>query len=368
MFPPGDFIKEELEERGWSQKDLGEIMGRSPKEISDLVLGKRPVSPEIARELSAAFGTSAEVWMGLETSYQLWRHSGVDEAIGQRAALYAFAPITEMIRRHWIEASENVAVLSRRVEQHFEVDSIDQPPSLEYATRKGTDDTSASHLAWLYRAKHIARAVPAERFSRRSFSGGLSALRRLLLSAPEIRHVPRILAEAGIRFVVVEHLPSTRIDGAVLWLDGNSPVIALSLRYDRIDHFWFTLSHELGHIELGHVKPGGSGRLDVDMFANALASSENSAETDADLFAADFLVEQDALEDFIIRTRPLYRKDKVMGFSMLQGVHPGIVVGQLQHREEVPWSSFRPMLEKIRHFVTQSALTDGWGQVPPAMG
>lgn len=72
-FPPGDFIKEELEARGWSQAKLADIIGCPPKEIGDLVSGKRSVSAEIAKELGAALGTSAEYWMNLESSYRLWR-------------------------------------------------------------------------------------------------------------------------------------------------------------------------------------------------------------------------------------------------------------------------------------------------------
>ena len=55
----------------------------------------------------------------------------------------------------------------------------------------------------------------------------------------KLGHAPRILAEAGIRFTIVESLSTAKIDGACLWLDDQAPVIATSFRYDRIDNFWF---------------------------------------------------------------------------------------------------------------------------------
>ena len=85
LFPPGDFIKEELEARGWTQADLAEIMGRSPNDIVNLVSGKRSISPQIAKELAAAFGTSAEIWINLESSYRLWAADAPADAIKRRA-------------------------------------------------------------------------------------------------------------------------------------------------------------------------------------------------------------------------------------------------------------------------------------------
>ena len=57
VFPPGEFIKEEIEARGWSQVEFAEIIGRPPRLISELIGAKRAVTPETAKGLAAAFGT-----------------------------------------------------------------------------------------------------------------------------------------------------------------------------------------------------------------------------------------------------------------------------------------------------------------------
>ena len=80
-FPPGEFIKEELDARGWTQDDFAEILGRQRSVVSAIVNGKRTLSPEIAKDLGAAFGTSAQLWMNLETAYRLFVESHVDEAV-----------------------------------------------------------------------------------------------------------------------------------------------------------------------------------------------------------------------------------------------------------------------------------------------
>jgi HTH-type transcriptional regulator / antitoxin HigA len=362
VFMPGEFIKEELEAREWSQVELAEIIGRQPSVVTELILGKRVISPEIAKALGDAFGTSAQYWMNIESVYQLWHISSTDTVIARRAKLYSIAPIKEITKRHWIEPSENIEVLESRVKQFFGIDSLDSTIQLSHAARKGRQEiSSASQNAWLFRAKQLARGVCVKSFSDRSFNEAIKQLKCLRQDVQEIRHVPRILADNGIRLLILEHLPQTRIDGVTFWLNSKSPVIALSLRYDRIDAFWFTLAHELGHVK---AKDGLTNTviIDTEIGDNEYQNQTSDAERNADLFATEFLVDQKSLDDFILRMRPLYGKQKIIRFANRIGVHPGIVIGQLQYRHEIPWKSFRPLLEKIRNIIIPSTLTDGWGQ------
>lgn len=367
VFPPGDFIREELDARDWTQSELAEIMGRSPKEISDLVSGKRAVSPEIAVELEAALGPSAAYWLSLESSYRLWRHDSTDDSIARRARLRSLVPVQEMVRRHWIEESESVDVTEESVRRFLEISDLGQAPVLRHAARRSTVETTPAQLVWLYRARQLARTTQVKSYSPTAFAHALGELRGLVLSVPEVRHVPRILANAGVRFVVIEQFPKTKVDGAVFWLDQASPVVALSLRYDRVDYFWHTLIHELGHVRRKDASTPSEYVLDVDIVGQEITPDDDDAEREADAFATEFLVRQSELDSFITRVDPLYGKQKILSFAARLGVHPGIVVGQLQFRKKIPYSQFRPMLEKVRHIVTQSALTDGWGQHPPIL-
>lgn len=75
IFAPGDYIREEIEARGWTQLDLAEMLGRAPQAVSEIISGKRSITPDMATGLGDAFGTSAQVWLNLESSYQLSRVS-----------------------------------------------------------------------------------------------------------------------------------------------------------------------------------------------------------------------------------------------------------------------------------------------------
>jgi HTH-type transcriptional regulator/antitoxin HigA len=166
------------------------------------------------------------------------------------------------------------------------------------------------------------------------------------------------LAAHGIRFVIVEPLFGSKVDGMAMWLSPGAPAIGMSLRYDRIDSFWHTLCHELSHIANGDEAP-----LDTDLTdqMEGVTTVNAAMEHRADEEAADMLVPSHELNSFIRRVGPLYSKDRIVRFANRIRMHPGIIVGQLQHRQEIGYSANREMLFKIREFVTSAALTDGWG-------
>ena len=366
VFPPGEFIQEELEERGWTQSDLAEIMGRDAGLVSSLVTGKRSITPETARDLGSAFGTGGDFWLRLEAAFQYSRVER-DDAVSRRAKLYAKAPIQHMIRRGWLKASSDVGQLEEQYKRFFCVSSVDEEPQLAHAARKSSEYGSVTNeqLAWLFRARHLAQLIDCSvPFSGGSVKQVLDRLRPLLPSVEEIRSVPKILREAGIRFLVLENLPKTRIDGACFWLERNSPVVALSLRFDRVDWFWHTLLHELDHVKkrAGLKLP----IIDSEMDQSRSDDTRPEQEKSADNAAASFLVPQDQLSDFIVRIKPFYSKTKIRGFAIRLGIHPGLVVGQLQYRDEISYAHDREILEAVREIITRTALTDGWGDAVPA--
>ena len=369
-FTPGEFLRDELEARGWTQGDLAEILGLSLRLVNEVIAGKRAITPETAKRLGEAFGTGAQFWMNLETAHQLSRTRVDQSAISRRARLFGMAPIKEMIRRHWLEQSDNINVLEKQVLDFFAIKIIDEEPKwLPHAARKSTAyaQVTAAQRAWLSRARHLARATSAKPFRDSLVDEALNRLRPLAHDPEEARRIPRILAECGIRFLVIEPLQQTRIDGACFWLDARSPVVVLSVRYDRIDAFWHTLIHELAHVK-NRDATSNDWMLDVDLINDNRTAGEErpEAEKKADEFAVNYLVPPEALEDFITRIRPLYSKKKIIGFASTIGVHPGIVVGQLQFRKEITYAQNREMLVKVREFVVQSTLTDGWGNFPSA--
>jgi HTH-type transcriptional regulator / antitoxin HigA len=371
VFPPGEFIRDELEARGWEQRDLAEIMGRPERVVSEIIAGKRAITAETAQQLGEAFGTSAQVWLNLEAAYQLHRLGTPDDSVSRRARLYSAAPIKEMVRRGWVVESESVQVMESRVMRFFGVNSLDERPNFfAAAARKGTsyeEEFTPAQQAWLFRARQLAESLKPAKFDASSFGSDVSRLRPLLTNPDDVRQVPKVLASLGVRCVVVEHLPETRIDGACFWLDAKSPVVALSVRFDRIDSFWFTLMHELGHVSAGDGRDKAL-RPDIDLVVESDASNDSTKtpeEVAANRFASSFLVPPAEFEHFIRRVKPLFSKQKIEGFAAVQMIHPGLVVGQLQHRRLIPFANLRASLVKVRGMFLETVLYDGWGMTPP---
>ena len=364
VFAPGEFLLEELEERGWTQISLAKITGRHVSTINGIIKGKLALTPEIASEFASALGTSPQFWLNLENAYQLSKVSVEGETIKQRAKLFETAPIREMEKRGWIRVRESIKDTENELMRFFCVPSLANLPQLRVAARTSVQNGSeltAEQLAWCVRALQLAKSVPAKKYTHKAFDEGISLLRSLADFPENAKKVPKVLSEMGIRFVVVEHLPKSKIDGAALWLgdDWDKPVVALSLRYDRIDSFWHTLFHELSHI-----KNKDSYILDVDIAGSDRCITDevlSKIETRANHEAAEWLIPKEKMQSFISRTRPFYYTEKIIQFANLIKIHPGIIAGQLQYRKEIDWAANRLMLVKVRNILISGAMTDGWG-------
>jgi HTH-type transcriptional regulator/antitoxin HigA len=371
-FPPGEFIRDELDARGWTQADLAQIMGRPLRLVNELIAGKKQITPDTARGLAMAFGDDDPLyWMNLDSAYRLAKSEPADESVSRRSKLYSKFPVRELMKRNWIEPSDNLEVVEHRVCRFYQIENIDEQPKFAHSA-KATQDNASQYddrndlqWAWLYRAKELAEAAHSAPYSEAVLKRALAKLRTLLIAPEELRQVPTILAEAGVRFVIVEFLPGAKIDGAAFWLN-DTPVIALSIRFDRVNNFWFVLRHEIEHI----LNRDGLVTIDVEL-TERLQNSRDALppeELRANEAAAEFLVPKSELDSFIIRVRPLYSEQRILLFAKRIGVHPGLVVGQLQYRNEVPYTHFHKHLVKVREIVTQTALTDGWGTVPRIPG
>jgi len=339
--PPGRIIRRELDVRGWTQKDLAHIMDRPEQTISQIVNAKKRVTPETALQLAAAFGTSAELWMKLEANYEL--HEARDDQgnseIKRKSRLYSLVPLTEICKRGWIRCWKSFEKLEQEVCDFLEIPTLDDVPRLAVSFRQSDigDPEVAAEMAWVKRVEHLARRQTVGDFDRGRLEAALPELVGYAAAARDVRRVPPFLHDQGVHFVIVPHLSKTYLDGAAFRLNGN-PVVAMSLRYDRIDNFWFTLLHELAHIVAGHE---GAYLDDLD------EAADTPEEVEANRLARDWLIDPEALEAFVADTDPYFSREKVAAFARHAARHPGIVVGRLQHEEVIPWSHLRSFLVEV---------------------
>lgn len=373
--PPGELIREELRRRGWTQRDLAIVLDQPISRINQIIQGKQSLTPEVAVSLAAAFGISARDWITREFSYRcsltLLEIDRLQEdfdarkssELQKRRQLFETAPVKELQKRGWIRPTDDPSAIEKDLAALLEVSSLDEKSPIRADMRKsGAEiELSSSQRAWCCRVRQIAKSLLVNEYKPERMENCKRELRRIAAYSQEVRKVPTILAGFGIKFVIVEPLAACKIDGMATWI-GESPVIGLSLRYDRIDNFWHTLCHELSHIMHRDAFSADVFEVsDSDLAENMETVGTSELERRADSEAAGALIPPEELNSFIRRVSPLYSKDRINQFANKIKIHPGIIVGQLQRKGELGWSACRDMLVKVRHSITPVAVTDGWG-------
>lgn len=358
---PGEYLREELEARGWSQRDLAFILGCPVPAVNMLVSGKRGISPDMAKALGDAFGVPSELFSNLQRAYDLAHARDPHPGIAKRARLLAGYPFREMINRGWLQDAD-APVLEHQLAKFFGVSDINDVPHLAHAAKRTPtryDEVPSEQLVWLFRVRQISSTMHVQPYSEKKLRETLPRLVQLLNDSEGIRHVPRLLMECGVRFVLVEPLPGSKIDGVCFWLDKNSPVIGMSLRLDRIDNFWFVLRHEIDHVLNKHGQEQEV--IDVEL---EIERDLRDEERIANASAADFCVPKREMDDFVARKAPFFSERDVRGFATIMQRHPGIIVGQIHIRTK-EYKLLRKYLIRVRSFAVQGAIVDGWGETFP---
>lgn len=368
---PGQLVEYLLAQRGWSKRTLAVILDVGEAKITRLTGDKQPVDAKLALVLEEVFGEPAERFLALQKEYELAQARIVaqpDPGRATRARLYGDLPLADMIRRGWITADSvrDTEQVERELLRFFGVNRAEDIEILPHAAKKTAvhEVATPAQIAWLYRVRQIAKDMLVAPYAPGAVRGTVAKLRELISSPESVARVPRMMTECGIRFVLVESLPSAKIDGVCFWLDDRSPVIGMSMRFDRIDNFWFVLRHECEHVIQRHGL--SAAMLDAELEGERAGTGPNISEEErmANAAARDFCVPAAQLEAFVARKAPFFSERDVIGFSRVLKVHPGILVGQLQRRTN-RYTLLRDHLAKVRAFIAPNAIKDGWGDVAP---
>jgi HTH-type transcriptional regulator/antitoxin HigA len=361
---PGDLIRAELKRRGWTQYDLADVLNRPQSRINELMQGKVALSPEMASALSAALGNSAEEWMLADAKFRLAQVDHEIEEVQKRSDLYQFAPVKEMQKRCWIDATDSPSSLENALLKFFQIATINDEPAIHGALRKTAPSMpmTPSQRAWAFRVRHVASAIPKAsvgKYDDSKMDACLKEIRKLASYSAGVAKAPALLMRYGIRFVAVEGLSGAKVDGFATWLDEDSPVIGMSLRFDRIDNFWFTLGHEISHIKHRDIVPVDGDVADLEEIPLAVKSP---IERRADQESASTFISTEDLQSFARRVGPFFSSDKINQFANLVKMHPCVIIGQLKHIGAIGPKSHTKNTVPIREAVISSAITDGWGK------
>lgn len=319
--PPGATIKEQLIDRGLSQKEFALRMGMSEKHISKLINGDVQLTPEVAVRLEMVLGIPAKFWNKLEATYrEKLIKANAENEMDSDKELVKKLPYREMAKNGWVpetrEATEKVIYLRK----YFEVVNLEIIKDMKLskiACRRlaETEKGNLALLAWAQKAKLEARAIETSLIDLKTLKEKLPEIRSMTAMNPAdfCPKLIEMLSGCGIALVFLPHIGGSFLHGAT-FCDGNKIVVGLTVRGKDADKFWFSLFHELGHILLGHINQS-DGTTDED-------------EEAADNFAKETLIPTVEFNAFTSLND--FSKTSICSFAQKQNILCGIVVGRLQ--------------------------------------
>jgi HTH-type transcriptional regulator/antitoxin HigA len=323
---PVEAIRFRMEQMGYKQKDLAKQVGGASR-ASEIMAGKRGLTPEMMRRLRDEWGIPADSLLGgtPPTSPTPDPDKGPARVIDAETC-------RQMVRRRyfpefreWKQAGKGIA---ERVQRYFEEHAglLPAPAHLRQGKGRKAKINPAAVEAWQI---HVARRAMEEK-------AGLPPFNKAALDANFLRWLaglsavrdkgPRLACEAleekGIAVILEPRLNHTHLDGAALLTPDGRPVIGLTLRHDRLDNFWFTLFHELGHV-LMHLSPETPALVDC----NIDEKKTEEIETEADRFALDTLIPPVAWEH---QVRHLQYAEEIRAVARHLCIDPSIIAGRLR--------------------------------------
>ncbi|MCR4634507.1 MAG: HigA family addiction module antidote protein [Erysipelotrichaceae bacterium] len=342
LIHPGETIKDVLEERSISQKELSKRAGVSEPFISDVILGKKDISKTLAIGLEYALNIPSSFWLNLQANYDAQLLICKENESITEEEIYALDSLKDIIA-FFVKAdlipkrlTKNEKVISLRKVLHIS-NLGDLNKLIPEGSFRIKDDSSIDPItlgAWVCMCKNkTVDGSSSEAFDPDAIPFLIKELKQSMFLRPEDlqAELPKLLSRYGIRLSLMPHFRGVPVQGYITKNGSRSYDMFLTNRRKSADIIWFSLFHELGHIVNGDLKRNES-YLDPDQ------RSDNDMEKKADRFASSALLDPEAFRIFLERED--YSLDAIEEFAEQQNVPSFIVIGRLQKEGILKWEYY----------------------------
>ena len=324
---PVEAIRFRMEQGGLSPRDLIPFVGSRAK-VSELLSGKRPLTMQMARALHAGLGVPADV---------LLQQPGGELPSAMEGLEWQRFPVAAMAKLGWIAKRPNLLDHAEEIMRDLihRAGGEHVLPAVLYRKNDHTrvnaqmDPYALKAWCWEVLARANKTSLPTPYRPGMVDPEFLRKVAQLSWSAEGPRLAEEFLAKHGIHLVCLEHLPRTHLDGAALQHSDGAPVIGLTLRYDRLDNFWFCLLHELAHI--GRHMDGKRDEAFIDNLTlrDVEGVQLDPKEDEADEWAENALIPTETWQAARVRENPTPLA--VIALAQQLGISPAIIAGRIRH-------------------------------------
>jgi len=338
--PPGETLKETIEFKGMTQKELSKRTGLTVQSINRIYNGEQPINYETANKLELVTGVPARFWNNLESKYREQLETVKElKRLNADISWLDSIPVSELTKRAFIKQYSEKALQLRETLKFFEVSSVSSwkeiwtEPKVA-ARRSQCFESRIGHAAtWIRIGEILAMDIDCKPFDKNLFKRALQTIRSLTLKSPKefVPQMIQICAQAGVAISLVPEMPKVPWNGATKWLTPKKAMIIINLRGKSEDKFWFSFFHEAGHVINDNKK---------SLYIND--HSDDPVEKRADEFAASILF-PDGCRNQI---PSLITKVQIKEFAKKIDLSPGIVAGQYQFLTG-NWSWYKDLITKF---------------------
>lgn len=317
---PIDAILFRMTEKGLKQADLVPYFGTRSR-VSEVLARKRPLTVPMIRALAVGLGISADTLVGLDEVGSSQNKSNVD---------WSKFPVKEMVARGWIDTitSKTKKAVEDIVQGFIAEMGLQESGASFRRTLSGdspTPTTTYALYAWLARVIQRTREMKSELPEYDKTKVG-EALIKEVVQLSRFEEGPRMAVELlkkhGIAVIIEPQLKGTMLDGAALKEVDGTPIIALTLRYDRVDNFWFTLVHEIVHV-WKHIDDASEAILD-----DLEHGSTDKRESEANRIARDAFIPRAMWKRTDAYLKP--SRETIINLAKELKIHPAIIAGRLR--------------------------------------
>lgn len=348
-FHPGFYIEEILDDLAMTQEEFAKRLDVSAKTISKLVNAQIPLSNDLASRISSMLGINVETLINLQKTYELKLiEIEKEKKIDAQIEIVKEIDYNYFVKNQILNVAKSASDKIQNLCAFLKVSDLTllRKPDLLASFRTSVQTVTERNIinanVWLQTAINFGLQKQVKPFDENKLKLAVPEIRKMTLMQPQefLPKLEQLFEECGVAFVLLPSLKNCGVNGVVKWYD-DKVVLAINDRNSFADTFWFSLFHEIGHVFQKK-------KTKIIINDKVLSQTSQDLESDADRYARDILLPQKEYETLLNSCSNGVTYDKICWFANRMGIHPGIVIGRLQHDGVIPFSRFTKMREKYQ--------------------